>query len=745
MFEARPGDRDVDVPSQQGLSERLPARRAGSETRVPRMGMGLALTLLMLVTVALAAGVTHLLWQQTSKQNVLDVAQQLNDEIIDGIRREIDDLAGRTEAVQQGIREVFSQGVINHDDRERRKGYYMALLRANPHLSWISFGYPNGDFFGAQRRDEVNYRYVDSDWDPAKAEATRSVDYYVDDGFKAYFTHSKTKYNDYHAPSRRWYEKAILTDGVIWTDVYVFASSRRPGINTAVPLEIDGETVGVISIAIELERLSSFLQSLSVGQSGTAVILNAAGEVIAFHDTKVVRMESKEGERPTLKTLGAIDHPHLKALSEALQTARLSVVDIRERVEFIQELPGSGEPVFVTLEPVGLEDWVIATVVPEADFLARVDRNVQQLLGLLIAAVTVVALLASLFARAVFGRPLAKIVTQIGKVERFELETVEPVPSVIREIHGVSDAVVTMRQGLASFGKYLSIDLVRTLIKQQREVGIGGENRTLSMLFMDLEGFTAHTEALGPKLLPYLAEYFSDMSGRIITNRGTIDKYIGDAIMAFWGAPHYNENHATDCCRAAVQCLRTLDMRRAEWASKGQPSFNLRIGLNSGRVIVGNVGSAEKLDYTVLGDPVNLAARLESLNKVYGTRLLIGAHTFELAKYDIVARRLDAVAVKGKEEVVTVFELIAMQDEIDPGLRFDWITAYERGLDLMAARNWVGAIEQFLMAIDERGGEDAPSSVMIERCRQTIEAGPAERAPKGAKPRRVRDSGGSVD
>ena len=411
----------------------------------------------------------------------------------------------------------------------------------------------------------------------------------------------------------------------------------------------------------------------------------------------------------------------LLAANAALKNAGTGIGDMHSPRQFQHQLSGSNETVFVTFEPVGHRDWLVATIVPEADFLAQVGRNIEKLFSLLLVNVMIVAVAAAIFSRALFGRPLARIIKEIEKVERFELEDVRRVPSPIAEITALSNAVQTMRQGLSSFGRYLPVELVQTLIKQEVGVAIGGENRTLSVLFMDVEGFTGQTEALGPRLLPYLAEYFSDMSQQIVDNRGTIDKYIGDAIMAFWGAPHYNEDHAADACRAALHCLRLLDVRRVEWANQGRPQFNLRIGLNTGRVIVGNVGSNQKIDYTVLGDPVNLASRLEALNKAYGTRILIGHNTFELAKYDVVTRRLDRVAVRGKEEASYVYELIAMRDEVEPTVSFDWIAAYERGLDLLLDGDWSAAMEQFLRAIDLRGGVDEASQVMIERCREAME------------------------
>jgi adenylate cyclase len=248
---------------------------------------------------------------------------------------------------------------------------------------------------------------------------------------------------------------------------------------------------------------------------------------------------------------------------------------------------------------------------------------------------------------------------------------------------------------------------------------------------MDLAGFTTATERHGHRLLPALADYLGGTSAAIAEEKGTIDKYIGDAVMAFWGAPLANEAHATDAIRAALRCQAVMAELREKWGREKRPLFEARIGINTGRVVVGNIGSPARLDYTVLGDPVNLASRLEGLSKTYGTAIIIGQTTFEHAKYDIVARRLDRVTVKGREEPVWIYEPLAMADEdgAEDGEgeargRFAWVADYERGLERYFERDWAGALDLFRRVVETRG-EDPPASLFIERCRAQLAKEPA--------------------
>ena len=272
-----------------------------------------------------------------------------------------------------------------------------------------------------------------------------------------------------------------------------------------------------------------------------------------------------------------------------------------------------------------------------------------------------------------------------------------------------------MRTGLESFGRYLPRELLPELLKKDQIAAIGAERRTLTVLFSDIANFTTISEKLGFRLAEHLAAYFESMSERIYRNNGVIDKYIGDAIMAFWGAPTPNESHATDACAAAVSCRDAL-AEQIQSAESDDVVFSARFGISTGRMLVGNFGSNNRLSYTVIGDPVNLAARLEGLNKEFGTSILIGPTTYQFARYEIIVRRLDQVIVKGKTEAVDVYELLEMHDGWGPPVIPEWVQIYEEGLKAYLVRDLSSAIEYFTKANALRPGGDYASGVMIERC-----------------------------
>ncbi len=341
------------------------------------------------------------------------------------------------------------------------------------------------------------------------------------------------------------------------------------------------------------------------------------------------------------------------------------------------------------------------------------DRLLALITGVSVAIGALGLLLGTLLARRI-SRPLVVLEQEMMRIQRFDLEGDVPVRSRISEVNEMKIALENMKQGLRSFRRYVPADLVAELIQMRREAVIGAERRTLTLWFCDIAGFTSVAEALSPEeLASRLGVYFEGMTRIILEEGGTVDKYIGDSIMAFWGAPREAADHAERACRAALRCRDFVQALSAEWRSKGIPAFDTRFGINTGEVNVGNFGYAERLNYTAMGDSVNLASRLEGLNAAYGTRILVSAATRSLLGEAFVTRRIDRVAVKGKSRGVEVVELVS-EGEDAAGTR-EFTRLYESGLDLYAARDWAGAAVAFRAALAARP-EDGPSRVMVARC-----------------------------
>jgi adenylate cyclase len=232
------------------------------------------------------------------------------------------------------------------------------------------------------------------------------------------------------------------------------------------------------------------------------------------------------------------------------------------------------------------------------------------------------------------------------------------------------------------FGTYLSPDMVEKLQKNPELLKLGGETRELSIMFTDVRGFTTISEHYGDNvqgLTQIMNRYMTAMTAKILENNGTLDKYIGDAQMAFWNAPLDNEKHAVDAVRTALAMLDDLKRFNDEIAKEGVPAFGMGLGINTGSVVVGNMGSDQRFDYTCLGDSVNLAARLEGQSKPYGVKLVLGPKTAEQVMGEFNVVELDLLAVKGKTEPVSIYTVVKNRDILAMNLHQEFLTAYRKG------------------------------------------------------------------
>jgi len=281
----------------------------------------------------------------------------------------------------------------------------------------------------------------------------------------------------------------------------------------------------------------------------------------------------------------------------------------------------------------------------------------------------------------------------------------------------------------ATFGKYIDPRIVQNLL-DERAFPKSGEKRVMSVFFSDIEGFTAIGEQLTPDgVVRLLNHYFSEMSEPIRSNKGIIDKYIGDAIMAFWGPPFVDAGeHALLACYAALDQMAQLEHFRATLPDViglrvGLPSFNVRMGISTGDVTVGSIGSETTKSYTVIGDTVNLASRLEAVNKRFGTRIIISEETWVAARDALETRELDRIRVQGKAEPSRVFELLGRKGQV-PQPKLELRDAFERGLQAYRNREWAVAHQQFV-ACQALNPADAPSQLFLRRLQFFEEQPPA--------------------
>ncbi|MBI2413604.1 MAG: adenylate/guanylate cyclase domain-containing protein [Deltaproteobacteria bacterium] len=263
-----------------------------------------------------------------------------------------------------------------------------------------------------------------------------------------------------------------------------------------------------------------------------------------------------------------------------------------------------------------------------------------------------------------------------------------------------------------AFSRYVDRSVVNEIVKNPGLLNLGGEEKVLTVLFSDVRGFTNITEKLIPQaLVKLMNDYLTPMTEVILKNGGTVDKYMGDAIMAFWGAPLPQADHAIRACKAALEMERRLIETQTTWDKPGIPRLVSGIGLSTGKAVVGNMGSSTRFDYTVMGDVVNLGSRLEGLTKEYGVRIIVPKPTYEEVKDFFVFRELDLVKVKGKDIPIAIYELMGYAGE--PRIK-EIAEVFEAGLKAYRAMAWTVAVEYFDSCLELKP-DDGPSKAFLKR------------------------------
>jgi adenylate cyclase len=594
--------------------------------------------------------------------------------------------------------------------------YFEDVLLANPSFTWVSYGSANGLYLAVHRTAAGGIQATLRE--PVMVDGkprTRWRDFLHNaaGGWEPWRDDTNEEYDPRKRP---WYFAATQNKAGTWVEPFLFASNQQPGFIYAAPdYGPDGAQRGVWAIEFEVTYVSQFLASMRVGKSGRVYVVSRSGLVVG-HPTGDVT-ETVNG----VKEIARAEHhqdPMLAGAWKAMEGRPPGIhgFSFGPYLAMVADFP-----------PESGIDWLVIGVVPKLDYFGEAEQQ----LWFSVAVGALGALLASFLGALLLRRvsdAMRDISDEMDRIGRFELteRKLSSAPSIIMEVNRMSEATDRMKSSLRSFGRYVPRELVQDLLQSGRDAVLGGEKLVITTLFSDIAGFTTLSESMEPSaLVSLLGDYFGRMSDTVREHQGTVDKYIGDAIMAFWGAPRPLQDHAVAACRCALAMRDRLRAMQAEWAKQGRPSIAARIGVNTGEAVVGNIGSPERMNYTAMGDTVNLASRLEGLNKSYGTGILIGETTAAMVSEHMVLRPVDFVAVKGKAKAVLVHELLGEKGQVaDAQLRA--AEMHREALDLYRARNFSEAGMRFFEVFVALGKADPASRKLAERCKEFINEPPPD-------------------
>ena len=660
-----------------------------------------ALTALFAVT-AVAVLIIFYISASSAVLNISDrLTQEVTDNIIERTRVYLETPAKQTRAVANLI--------AQRDIAEIHPSLWKMMweqLQVLPQVQAMFIGDEQGSYVQVRRIPELATRLIDRRVaEPVEQWWYRNEDYSVQ--------RTEVKPAEYDPRIRPWYKNTPADPHITWTDIYLIRSTRTPGISPTYPLlDADGRKMGAVSISIPLHRLADFVTQQRISDNSVVFITNAENEVIAYSDgQQYVVKQDRLSQGLRLVTINELQDKRVSQAYFYYQQMQQDFV----RVE--------GQDYLVKLAPFPQDfasQWQIVVVIPKSDLLGPVHQMMVYTVATFIIIFLIAFAVLYLIAERI-THPITQLAVETAKIRNFELDHICGVQSNIREVDMMNNAILSTVKGLQSFKKYVPADLVRQLIQVGHEVNPGGEQRQLTLMFSDVAGFTSLSEYMPPQeLMEHLSNYFCEMSLLIAADQGTIDKFIGDAVMAFWGAPLPVPDAPQRACHAALACQHRLRELNARWQAEGKPALRTRFGLHTGETIVGNLGSDYRVNYTAIGDSVNLTSRLEGINKLYGTEIVISAATYQQVANEFHCRLLDIVAVKGRSQGIRIYELLGTKDEVLPDWQQRFCAIYQQGVQHYLGRHWDDALDCFhQLALDFP--EDKSVQLFIGRC-QTLRA-----------------------
>ena len=552
------------------------------------------------------------------------------------------------------------------DDRSEADGavgLFKAALHELPQADSLYVGYENGCWLQVRRLDVLDARERGRLGAPSEAVynvnlvrpspgGALPMQRIFEDGREDKVKQLDLPDYGYDARKRGWYRDTMQTDRALVSSPYASFSIGTPMITLSAPLR--GHVRGVIAADLKLDNFSDLVYAQRPGEHGTAIIFDSFGVLIAHPEfARLVDYARTHPSHPQLPEIGEMRSGLVGPVMQGWDggdryEGSIHGEDGRDYLFRLRKFSEGDEFSGYSLFPAAEDDFA---------------QNVRtlQIRGIIIALIA-----GGCFAPGVwiFGSRMStslKRITAQAKSLRMLAEPDDtPVTSRISEIDELGSTMAIAQRSIWSFARFVPKDIVKGIIDSSISTELGGVRREVTILFTDVTNFTGIAEAADPdSLMHQTSRHFAALTEAFHAEGGTVDKFIGDSAMVFWNAPHLQPDHVERACRAALAAKAASDGLNTQFKAEGLPPFAIRVGIHSGDAVVGNVGSVERMNYTALGNSVNLAARLEGLNKEYGTTILVSEAVRNRVEHRFRFRDIASVIAKGMTTETRVYELVA--------------------------------------------------------------------------------------
>jgi adenylate cyclase len=619
---------------------------------LPHITMRVSILSLFLSLTLIAFGTTLAFLYYKHHQITVNVSQEAIDAADETIVTEVADLIEETQKVVEISANLINDIAEISPDNEILRNYMLQTICYHKDIPYIFVGAENGNFLGAENLKISDKKYFIMDkhkelpkdaiynWQTYKrtGQSVEALSYYLDKDFKIVAEEDLSS-DGYDPRTRPWYISAKKIDRLHWSEIYNYFNTETLGISAAKPIkDAKGNFIAVFAADLSFEFLSKFLADKTIGKSGKAFILDK-------DDGQIILPEKD------LRTSPAITDAVVE------KTYKISL-DTKEK-HFSFKKAGVRYLAYIDVFSSSIAtNWLLAIVTPFNDFFGDMQKAQMGAL-LIILLIWGLSSLAIIYFAKRLSRPIIELSEEVDQIKHLSLNSEKRIVSKIKEIIQMDASIYSMKLAFRSFVCYVPKAIVEQLLLKNKKIALGGEKKEITVVFSDITNFTSIIEDLPvEKITPLLEEYFDMLSKIMLQNQGTIDKYIGDGIMAFWGAPKDLPDHTSICAEAILLCHAFVNELNERRAKKSMPVFRTRFGIHTGNAIVGNIGTAERMNYTLMGDTVNTASRLQGINKIYKTGIIISDQVKQKLHPEFITRPLDVVEVKGKKQKIAIYELI---------------------------------------------------------------------------------------
>lgn len=675
---------------------------------------------------ALALVLVGLLWllYAGSRRTLLHASEQVMLEVSRRITLAIDGHLAEAEEVVGAFEATLSAGLLDLDGPEAARVALLAELTRHRAVGALSL--TQGRFEGFYAQDDGEHEKGEARlqaagrWQVSVARGAEGVTVSTTAGEGGRFetrvisaagsstvrrSDDPTRHPTFVSPAREDERGHTL-----WSDLsFAEGPGRHRVVTVQKALWSPAGTVTVLRVALLSDRVDE-LTRLELEERGglrpLIFIADAHGHLLA-RTSEDDRLE--ENDVDEVRVVPAHPSPELVA---ALRS--VSLASVAPGRPALTELSVDGTPSLLTVTalPEGrTQSWRIGALAPEAYFLADLHASMRTWLVFALALALACLAGGAIILRAT-RRDLGRLIGEATRLSAFDFAPATLARSAFEDVGAAADSLEQAKTALRALGKYVPLELVRQLYQSRVEPTLGGKLQEVTMVFSDLEGFTSISEALPPDVVAAaLGRYLEVVTSAVHQAGGIIDKYTGDGVMALWNAPSPCPGHALRACEGVLAAIEATEQLFASAAWAGLGPWRTRFGIHRAWVSVGHFGAPDRMSYTVMGDGVNLASRLESLNKQYGTAVLVSGEVQREASARCAFRRIDRVAVKGKRQGIEVYELLGRRGE--SAERSAKVLRYEQALDAYFAARFREALE---LLGDPLG--DPPSVVLAERCQR---------------------------